>query len=124
MDLLKNTGVPIKNSGDGLTHQDVNSINSTVNNAVDTINTNIKNYCNINQEVRDFSRTFTLEEAIVLVPQKRRLPGLVIKFVDRDNQFKEYLFNEISVTESNWTNLNNWKLPFNHIDGGEWEISD
>ena len=58
MELLNKTGVPVKSSGDGLSHKDVNNINSAINNTVDVVNLDLINYCNINQEIKNYSKTF------------------------------------------------------------------
>ena len=124
MDLLNKTGVPLKSSGDGLSHKDINNINSAVNNSIDVINLDLKNYCNINQEMRNYSKTYTFSEAVKLVPKSRRSSGLRLRYLDLDNSYKEFIFSCPEVTEENWIEEDNWKLPFDVIDGGEWEISD
>ena len=125
--LLNKSGVPVKNPGDGLSHRDINNINSTVNSAIDVINLDLQDYCNLNQEVNNYSRIFTLSEAISLVPRSRRKQGLKIKYLASENpkSYHEYIFSFIgNFTDSDWENTNNWSLPFTEIDGGEWEISD
>ena len=124
MELLNKTRVPVKSSGDGLSHKDVNNINSAINNTVDVVNLDLINYCNINQEIKNYSKTFNFQEAVNLVPQSRRSPGLRLKYLGLDNSYKEFIFSCPSVTKENWVLEENWKLPFDNIDGGEWEISD
>ena len=126
MELLNKTGVPIKTAGDGLSHREVNAINSTVNNAIDAANLDLINYCNINQEVNDYSRVFTLASAIRVVPARRRCSGMNIKFLSTSGQMVEYIFTSTKkeLSEEDWLDLNNWSLPFIEIDGGEWSISD
>ena len=46
-ELLNETGVPIKNPGDGLSHKDINSINIAVNNVIEAENFDLINFCNI-----------------------------------------------------------------------------
>lgn len=126
MELLNKTGVPIKNPGDGLSHKDINAINSTVNNAIDAINLTITNYCNVNQEINDFSKTFTFLEAIKLVPVARRKSGLVVKYLSESRFYREYIFNYPgkTFTDEDWLLFDNWSLPFDQIDGGEWSLDD
>ena len=126
MELLNKTGVPIKNPGDELSHKDINAINSTVNNAIDAINLTITNYCNVNQEINDFSKTFTFLEAIKLVPVVRRKSGLVVKYLSESRFYREYIFNYPgkTFTDEDWLLFDNWSLPFDQIDGGEWSLDD
>lgn len=124
MDLLNKTGVPVKNPGDGLSHKDVNNINSAVNNAVSAINLDLKNYCNINQEINNFSKRFSFSEAVDLVPISRRSLGLRLRYLGLDDKYKEFIYNLSDISPDSWSKEENWILPFDKIDGGEWEISD
>ena len=126
MDLLKDTGVPIKKPGDGLSHKDINDINIAVNNAIETINKDLQNYCNINDEVNFPNRQFTFLEAVTRVPNSRRINGTVIKFLDTNNKHQELVFNSTdkTITDEDWTNFDNWSFLFSEIDGGTWSISD
>lgn len=124
MDLLNKTGVPIKNLGEDLDYQEINNINSSVNSTIDVVNLNLMDYCNINQELKDYTRTFKLSEAIRLVPKSRRFPGFKLKYLSSDNSYKEYIYSNTIVTDSDWEQEDNWKLSFNIIDGGEWEIGE
>lgn len=124
MDLLNKTGVPIKYSGDGLKHTELNSINSTTNSCVDGSNYFLKSFCNVNTECNDYGRVFTLEQAIKQVPESRRSPGLKIRFLSEYDMYVEYTYSYVDVTSENWLDVNNWSCntvgPGNIIDGGEW----
>ena len=124
--LLEKTGVPQKVAGDGLSHRDINNINSTVNNAIDAINLDLKDYCNVNQEINNFSKVFSLYDAINAVPKSRRRLGLKLRYLSSNSpiSYCEYVFCGLSIDDENWSNTNNWTLPFIEVDGGEWEISD
>ena len=120
MNTLDKTGVPTKYSGDGLSHIDINSINSVTNANVDATNMLLKNFCNVNDEINSYTRTFTLEEAINQVPNTRRKPGITIKYLDIFNVFREYTYSGPDVTSENWTNVDYWYPGANEIDGGVW----
>lgn len=126
MGLISNTGVPQKQSGDGLSHKDINNINSTVNTAVNAINEDLKNFCNLNQEANNYTRSFTLKEAIKAVPIDRRKQGMKIKYLSSTGTYKEYIFclGKTTFSTEEWEDTENWMLPFNEIDGGEWELDD
>lgn len=124
MDLLNKTGVPIKYSGDGLSHKDINDINTTTNSCVDGVNYCIKDYCNINVEINDPDKTMTLKEAITLVPLSRRNFGMKVRFLDIENglSYSEYVYSGTVLGDEDWNNLNNWGSVINFIDGGEWDV--
>lgn len=126
MELLNNTNVPIKKPGDGLSHSDINGINMTVNAAVDVINKDILNYCNINDEVGNPKKRFYFADAVIRVPKSRRRSGMVIKFLNAIGRHEElvFTFSGEEITDSDWTNIENWSYPFTEIDGGAWQISD
>ena len=121
MNTLEKTGVPTKYSGDGLSHQEVNATNSVANANVDATNMLLKNFCNVNDEINSYTRTFTLEEAIAQIPDTRRKPGITVKYLDIYNVFREYTYSGTDTSTENWENLENW-CPggVNEIDGGVW----
>ena len=124
--LLNETGVLNKTPGDGLSHKDINSINNTVNEVVEASNNDLLNSCNVNLETGEFDKVFSFLEAISSIPQSRRKPGIVVKYLSVGNRYEELVFNYYgdSVSESDWLNEENWSLPFKEIDGGEWIIED
>jgi hypothetical protein len=129
MDLLKNTNVPIKKPGDGLSHSDINGINMSLNDVIGVVNSDIKNYCNINDEIGEPFRLFNFSDAVVLVPKSRRVNGTVIKYLDISGRHIELVFNydgslSTEISDKDWTNIDNWSYPFTEIDGGAWSISD
>lgn len=123
MELLNKSGVALKSSGDGLSHQDVNAINSTANLAVGAINDAVlMNFCNINSEVNDYTRSFTLSTAVKVVPKSRRRPGLKIRYLNSEGIYSEYIYtgkNSV-ISDEEWEREFNWSISFTSIDGGEW----
>lgn len=122
MDLLNKTGVGNKNPGDSLTSKDINSINTTINNCVDAVNYILKQYCNVNLEVNDPERYFTLSEAAMLVPKSRRFVGMKLIFLESTSKsMQEFLYIGKDTSDGNWNSSDNWKQTIiNLIDGGVW----
>lgn len=116
MNLVNKTDVPVKNPGDKLTSQDINKINQILNQSVDAINYVLKLECNLNAEVGDYERIFTLEEAIELVPLGRRVLGILIQFLSKDG------LSCFRYKGGTWEDQGNWEsVEFDYIDGGVWE---
>lgn len=121
MDTLSKTGVPIKSSGDSLSHQDINRINTTVNSNIVASNYLLQNFCNINDEISDYEKKFTLSEAISQVPSSRRKSGMKIRFLSGAGNYIEYVYSGGDVSDDSWENTDNWSSSLvNIIDGGEW----
>lgn len=121
MNLVKETGVPIKGIGSLLSSKEVNDINNTVNEEVAVGNAFLKTECNINAEIGNYVRQYSLKDAILLVPQDRRTPGMKIKFRNSKNTFSEYIYCGDGVSEEEWKNTDSWiNGAASTIDGGEW----
>lgn len=121
MNILEKTGVPIKTPGMKLSAEDINKINSTTNNCVDAINYLLVDTCNINEEVGDHTRSFTLAEAIKLVPSGRRYPGILIRFKEKTTlRYEEYTYMGDYTNTAEFENPENWGSGISVIDGGEW----
>ena len=118
MDIISKTTVPSKNKGDGLSSNDVNSINGTLNSCVSAINPMLQGYFNINAESGNFSRSYTAQEAISAVPLGRKCIGLTVRYKDENNDFIEITF--VGESTEDWDNLDNWVTSKRYIDGGEW----
>lgn len=119
-DLLNSTGVPNKNKGDGLTSNDINRINNTVNQCVNAINPILKSTFNVNSETGNEDRQYTFAEAVNAVPAGRRVRGLKLKFLQANNYYNEITFVGDSTEETYWVDENNWSNGGNIIDGGDW----
>ena len=120
MNILAKTGIPVKQKGDGIKVEEFNTLNSTVNSLVDAVNYLLKSFCNVNSEVNDWTREFTLQEAIGLVPESRRQPGIRVMFLSEDGIYLEYVYNYQYTSSDYWNNLDNWSIAINQIDGGTW----
>lgn len=121
-ELLNKTGVSTKKQGDSLTHDDINAINNTVNKTVDEVNKRMKAFCNVNIEElkRDnYTTRLTLAEAIASIQTKRRMPGLVIRFLDKDGVWVNYEYKRTSTADTSWNDETNWGVFGSEgIDGG------
>ena len=113
-----------KNQGDRLSYTEINALDNAIDSIIDIINKDLMSVCNINTEftgdIPDMSRKFTLSEAIELIGVQRRVPKLIIKFLDVTNSWVEYQFRGNNVDNKFWNNVNYWKKleSFQIIDGG------
>ena len=117
MDIIQKTGVPIKNKGDGLSSSDVNKINGTVNLNVEANNLYLRSIFDVNLELGT-DQSYTLAEAIGLVPIGRRELGFKIRYINYSNFYEEknFMGNDIN----DWNDLNKWGRNDFIIDGGEY----
>lgn len=123
MELLKKTSVPVKYSTDGLSHIELNDINSTLNNTIDAVNQLILNRnFNVNVEFNNYSKIYSLEEVLDLVPIDRRILGMELKFLSNTNEYSIYIYTGTDLEDLTWKSLDNWTIPnkLKIIDGGEW----
>ena len=117
--IISKTGVATKNKGDGLSASDVNKINGTVNAVVDAINPILASYFNVNAELGT-TNTYTLSEAIRLVPNNRRGKGMEVKFLNKAGSLDSAIYYGDTTEDEEWENLDNWENSVKVIDGGEW----
>lgn len=121
IEVLKGTGIDKFTTGQKLSSQSLNDINTTVNNLVRAVNTLLRSTVNINSEESDYKSTYTLEEAITLVPILRRNPGVKIAFKETETDWTEYIYKGEDIKEESWFDTNNWALnTADVIDGGIW----
>lgn len=116
--IVNQTGVPQKNSGDGLTAKEMNSINSTINTEVEVGNAMLRSFFNANLELGDYGRQLTLGVAIGLVPEERKNPGMTVHYLNTEGKYVDYIFSGNDI--SNWNNTDYWTPAVTRIDGGEW----
>ena len=110
-------------SGQPLSADHLNSIITTENKIIDTLNSLLRSFCDINQET-GLQRAYTLQEAVSLVPQGRRGFTMKIRFIVNMNpiRYVEYFYcGPKEFNNSDWENINNWteNIPA-VIDGGTW----
>lgn len=121
-ELLSKPNVSEKKENDRLYHTDVNEITRSLGRTVEEVNKRMISFCNINIEElnNNFSKGLSLSEAITLVKSSRRVPGMIIKFIESDNNsWVEYQYKATDISSS-WNDLKNWEKvgEINVIDGG------
>lgn len=119
MEIIQKTGVPTKNKGDGLSSTDVNRINGAVNQSIDANNLFLKIIFDANLE-QGTTRSYTLQEAIILVPESRRRTGLKVRFLTSTGIYDELIYIGDDISSENWNNPDNWSRGSTIIDGGEF----
>lgn len=114
-----------KNQGDRLSYTEINALDNAIDSVIDVVNRELMSFCNINFECTgsspNLSQEFTLSSAIELINISRRLPGFIIKFLDKETKtWSEFQYNSQDTSPDSWNNLNNWKRinPIQIIDGG------
>lgn len=120
LEIIKQTGVTLKTSGDRLTSEDINQINATINHSVEVLNSYLKSFFNINVEGGDLTKVYTLNTVVANVPVERRAPGMCVKFLDATKRFVSYVYSGSSVEDEEWKLISNWKPLISSYDGGEW----
>ena len=118
---INGTGISEFQSGQKISPIDTfNALNRTVNETVSASNSYLKNFININEELQDYQRNFSnLSEAISLVPEKRRYPGLEIKYLS-SRGYESFIYSgsgpEDFLDTENWQDMRGPRI----IDGGEF----
>lgn len=122
-DQLLQTGVTFE-SGKGLKSTDLNAVNNKVNELVNIVNNMDRKEINYNAEEGEYSVAYHLEDILDTIPESRRKPGVVIRFIEQVNaskvQWSSYYWDAKSPDK--WNNLEYWR-PYTEdeiIDGGEW----
>lgn len=120
MKLIEKTGVDHKNQGSGLSSSDVNKMNSTINALVDCVNSLMKNTFNVNEEVGDYDKVYTLDKAVEVIKlSDRRSVGTVMKYRGPYG-YEEAIYSGKNVSDEAWGNIQNWGLTIKTVDGGEY----
>lgn len=120
MEYIKETGISFK-PGEQLTAAKLEKLNTKINELVVVVNKMLKGLCDINVELNDFSRKFDLSEAITIVSNTRRIKGMKIRFLSKNDKYVEFSYTGETLDTSDWTNTNNWTESLDVVDGGEWE---
>lgn len=121
-ELLSRPNVSEKKEGDRLYHTDINEITKSISRTAGEVNNRMMSFCNINVEElnKNFNKQLTLSEAIGYVKNSRRLPGMIIKFIENPSgEWVEYKYRATTLN-SDWNDLGNWEKvgEINVIDGG------
>lgn len=119
MEYLRETGISF-NPGEQLTAAKLEKLNTKINELVREVNKMLKGLCNLNIELGNYSRRFSLEEAINIVSNTRRIKGMKIRFLSENGKYVEFSYVGETLDSNEWNNPNNWTESLDVIDGGEW----
>ena len=98
---------------------DLGRMNTALNKVIDMENYQVQYKINIGYEMGDPLKTYTLHDAIRLVPEDRRKPGTQIEFMEDNDGTPSWIV--YTYTGGNWEDENSWTSDsFDIIDGGEW----
>ena len=121
MEYIQETGITF-NKGEQLTARKLQILNDKINELVRNVNNMLEGLCDINVELNDFSRIFTLSEALEVVSKTRRMRGMKIRFLGQNETYQEYSYVGETVEDADWNNVDNWSIFEDVvIDGGEFE---
>lgn len=122
MEYLKETGISF-NTGDVLTARKLQTLNDTINQLVRVVNDMLEGKCDINVELNNFNRSFTLKNAIGVVSRTRRQLGMKVRYFDKSQKkYLEYSYIGTDIEDDNWMNTKNWvACDETLVDGGEFE---
>lgn len=122
MEYLKETGISF-NTGDVLTARKLQTLNDTINQLVRVVNDMLEGKCDINVELNNFNRSFTLKNAIGVVSRTRRQLGMKVRYFDKSQEkYLEYSYIGTDIEDDNWMNTKNWvACDETLVDGGEFE---
>lgn len=116
---IKKTGLSF-DSGMKLSASDLRIMNSTINALVDVVNELVMSKYDLNFEIGNFERTFTLDEAIRVVSEYRRQLGMKIRFKSPNGFYAEYSYCGETLDTEEFQNPDKWVAGIDVIDGGEF----
>ena len=119
MDIIKKTGLTFE-SGARLSAADLSKMNNIINALVEAVNNLMLACFDVNQELNDFSRTFTVSQAIGIVSQSRRQKGMKVRFLSESGLFAEYSYRGDSLSDADFLDSENWVSGIEVVDGGEF----
>lgn len=120
MEYITETGISF-NKGEQLTARKLQILNDKINELVRNVNGMLMGLCDINVELNDFTRIFELPEAISIVSQTRRMKGMKIRFLGKNETYLEYSYTGLTLNDADWKNIENWTMIEDLIvDGGEF----
>ena len=80
--LSEGTGIGYFTPGQSLGSQTMNNLNSTINHNTAVTNSFLMEYINPNVEDNQMDQVYTLEQILPQVPERRRVPGIKLKFLN------------------------------------------
>lgn len=99
--LFKSTGRDRFSSGQKLSSEDLNAMNTSINDLVDYMNSYLKSYINIDLEYPDYSGEFN-EDLLRLIPKERYSRGQIIRLGGID-------YKHLGDTLENFCDLSEWR---------------
>lgn len=119
MEYIGKTGLSFE-SGQKLSAASLGRMNDTINALVDAVNNMLRGVYDANLEGNDFTRAYTLQEAVAQASNTRRSLGMKVRFLGANGKYQEYSFIGSSLDNTTWLDEGNWKTGPDVIDGGEW----
>lgn len=118
-ELIEQTGLSFA-PGQKLSSEALNIINDRLGELIKITNGFLLSVANINLETGNLGKTYTIEEAISLVPESRRVNGITVKFIGPKKTWQMHTYQ--GRDKQGWLNLDNWTVDKNNkiIDGGQW----
>lgn len=111
---LENTGIHFYPTS-GLSSDDLNKMNDTINALVKQVNYLMGGFINLNIEGED--KHYSFDEMVQAIPESRQKTGIQVRFKDEDGDWTEFTF-----LGGDWTNQDNWRTSRESdiVDGGQW----
>ena len=114
-------------AGKGISAAQLQAMSNSIDNLIENVNYLLLGVFDVNREFNMPNATYTLEEAVALVSERRRAQGMKIRFRknDDDNEnlndiFVEYSYVGSSLESTEFNNPDNWTSGIDYIDGGEF----
>ena len=114
--MLDPTGITFK-KGQAISADLLNAMNNKINQLVVVVNQLLKDRVNVNIEILGTTNPISLNRALELIPENRRIPGITIKFNDTESGcWSTYIWTgETWESRESWTKISDTDI----IDGGE-----
>lgn len=126
MNILEKTTFTFE-AGKGISAAQLQEMNNRINALIDNVNELVLGVFDVNRELKAWSASYTLEEALAIVSEQRRQLGMKIRFKKRDgdsdnfnNIYCEYSYIGSSLETIDFCNTDNWAAGIDYIDGGEF----
>ena len=126
MNILEKTTFTFE-AGKGISAAQLQEMNNRINALIDNVNELVLGVFDVNRELKAWSASYTLEEALAIVSEQRRQLGMKIRFKKKDgdsdnfnNIYCEYSYIGSSLESIDFCNVDNWAAGIDYIDGGEF----